>query len=157
MLPLPLSFQPDPLGGRDWLADPVDAFARLPSKLRDRIDRQLPRAIGCWLWLGPIHYNGRSDDRARGYGRQSWRRDLLDETSHTKNWLAHKLIYELLIGPVPHKLVLDHLKERCSSRRCVRPDHVEPVTHAVNVIRGGGRWGYKVFKRAMCAQQEVPF
>lgn len=145
------------MGGPSWLADPLDAFARLPETLRDRIDRQLPRATGCWLWLGPIHYNGRSDDRARGYGRQSWRRDLNDTTSLSKNWLAHKLIYELLIGPVPDGLVLDHLKERCSARRCVRPDHVEPVTQATNAARGGGRWGFKVFKRAMVAHHEVPF
>ena len=36
-------------------------------------------------------------------------------------------------GPVPEGLELDHL---CRIRHCVNPDHVEPVTCAVNVRRG---------------------
>lgn len=46
--------------------------------------------------------------------------------------LAHRFAYEL-IQPVPDGLELDHL---CRNRRCVRPDHLEPVTHRENVLRG---------------------
>lgn len=46
---------------------------------------------------------------------------------------AHRFAYELLVGPIPDGLDLDHL---CRNRRCVRPSHLEPVTRSVNVRRG---------------------
>ena len=51
---------------------------------------------------------------------------------------AHRFAYELLSGPVPEGLELDHL---CRTRACVRPDHLEPVTAAENQIRGEGKGG----------------
>jgi hypothetical protein len=50
-----------------------------------------------------------------------------------KKVLAHRLLYELIIGPIPDDKDLDHL---CRNRWCVRPDHQEPVTRRVNLIRG---------------------
>lgn len=47
----------------------------------------------------------------------------------------HRLIYENVIGPIPDGLTLDHL---CRNRPCVNPYHMEPVTIAVNVLRGDG-------------------
>lgn len=53
--------------------------------------------------------------------------------------LAHRVAYELLIGPIPEGKELDHVKERgCTSRACVNPAHLEPVTHGVNLARGRG-------------------
>jgi len=49
--------------------------------------------------------------------------------------LAHRFAYELLVGPIPDGLHTDHL---CRNHSCVRPDHLEPVTCAVNVQRGIG-------------------
>jgi hypothetical protein len=48
--------------------------------------------------------------------------------------LVHRQHYQQKHGPVPEGLDLDHL---CRVRRCVNPDHVEPVTRAENVRRGG--------------------
>jgi hypothetical protein len=45
---------------------------------------------------------------------------------------AHRYAYELLVGPIPEGLDLDHL---CRNRRCVRPSHLEPVTRSENVRR----------------------
>jgi hypothetical protein len=73
----------------------------------------------CWIWQGPV--NG------GGYGI------YCSETlvrSHTR---AHRLMYELLVGPIPDGLTLDHL---CRVRRCVNPSHLEPVTIRENSLRG---------------------
>ena len=46
---------------------------------------------------------------------------------------AHRIGYEQLVGPIPKGLELDHL---CRVRHCVNPDHLEPVTHKENTLRG---------------------
>lgn len=71
---------------------------------------------GCWEWYGTL--------TGDGYGK-------LWYEGRRRN--AHALVYELLVGPVPEGLELDHL---CRNRKCVRPDHLEPVTHKENCNRG---------------------
>jgi hypothetical protein len=73
-------------------------------------------ALECWPWLGTMKGNG--------YGMLVVRR-----VKH----LAHRFAYELLVGPIPAGLQLDHL---CRNRRCVNPAHLEPVTARENTIRG---------------------
>lgn len=46
---------------------------------------------------------------------------------------AHRFAYELLVGPIPEGLALDHL---CRVRRCVAPAHLEAVTQRENIRRG---------------------
>lgn len=74
---------------------------------------------GCWLWLGKVA-------KDTGYGKASFR---------GREILAHRLFYGTLVGPIPRGLTLDHL---CRVRSCVNPAHTEPVTRAVNVMRGDG-------------------
>ena len=52
-----------------------------------------------------------------------------------KLWLTHRLSYEAHRGPIPDGLVIDHL---CRQRACINPDHLEPVTMRINLIRGEG-------------------
>lgn len=65
----------------------------------------------CWLWAGYVTH--------ADYGR------------HGKH-LAHRLVYESLVGEIPKGLELDHL---CKTQRCVNPEHLEPVTTKVNGFR----------------------
>ena len=46
---------------------------------------------------------------------------------------AHVYAYELVNGPVPAGLELDHL---CRNPPCVRPSHLEAVTGRINTLRG---------------------
>jgi hypothetical protein len=75
-----------------------------------------PTHLGCrcWLWEGQLNRNG--------YARTHWR-----------ELVVHRRLYEELVGPIPDRLLLDHL---CRMRRCVNPLHMEPVTVRVNTLRG---------------------
>lgn len=51
---------------------------------------------------------------------------------------VHRFTYELLIGPIPEGLTLDHL---CRNTGCCNPKHLEPVTASENTKRGtAGEW-----------------
>lgn len=71
--------------------------------------------VGCHEWVG-----GKDP---RGYGR-FW----LDG----KTLGAHVAAYILYRGEMPRGLTIDHL---CKNPSCVRIDHLEAVTHEVNVLR----------------------
>lgn len=51
--------------------------------------------------------------------------------------LAHRFSYELLVGPIPEGLALDHL---CVNPPCVNPAHLEPVTSEENTRRAFARF-----------------
>jgi hypothetical protein len=75
----------------------------------------------CWEWTGGTCNHG--------YGQIGIR----SAAGKYKRVLVHRLAYEELVGPVPDGKELDHL---CRNRLCINPDHVEPVTHTVNLRRG---------------------
>ncbi len=94
----------------------------------------------CWLWCG---------QRGQG-GYGIFQAGLLREGTK-RRVRAHRWAYEHLVGPVPDGLVLDHTCHNddpgcdggptCVHRTCVNPDHLEPVSSAVNARRGRtGRW-----------------
>lgn len=91
----------------------------LPERVATRI---APNPSGCWEWVG-----ARTGGTTGGYG------SIRIEPGSGPRVGAHRLVYEILIGRVPDGRELDHL---CRNRGCVNPDHLEPVTHRENLLRG---------------------
>lgn len=50
-----------------------------------------------------------------------------------RQYRAARLAYELLVGPIPKGLTIDHVV--CRNITCINPDHMEPVTNAENARR----------------------
>ena len=50
-----------------------------------------------------------------------------------KTVYAHRLVYEMTVGPIPKGLCIDHL---CRNTVCCNPAHLEPVTNGENIRRG---------------------
>ena len=94
---------------------------RIPMEVR--FWSHVAKTDGCWLWTGTLNW--------AGYGRF-----VPSGTPGDKAEMAHRVAYELLVGPVPEGTELDHL---CRVRNCVRTDHLEAVPHKVNIDRG--QWG----------------
>lgn len=76
----------------------------------------------CWIWTGAP--SGPGANHGDGYGLFSLRGRRL--------W-AHRMSYELYVGPIPDGMQIDHL---CRVRMCVNPAHPEAVTQRENLRRG---------------------
>lgn len=103
----------------------VRPVAAAEKRFWSRVDKT---ESGCWEWT--------AGKLASGYG--SFR-------SANRAHVSHKFAWELLRGPVPEGLDLDHL---CRNRACCNPDHLEPVTRQENLRRG---WGARL-KNGMTTQ-----
>lgn len=74
----------------------------------------------CWLWKAAIG--------SHGYGVF-----MLCKNGKQNLVLAHRTSYVLAKGAIPRGKQIDHL---CRNRRCVNPQHLEPVTNKENARRG---------------------
>lgn len=81
----------------------------------ERFWSRVVQTAGCWEWSGA---------HSGGYG-------TTQRNQRTER--AHRVAYELVVGPIPSGMELDHL---CRNRGCVNPAHLEPVSHRENVLRG---------------------
>lgn len=117
---------PKPTKNRGWCSahyekwrlhgDPLYRHWTRTLTLWDRFWLKVDAEGDCWLWTATVNHHG--------YGQIG--------TVGRKLGMAHRVGYELLVGPIAPGLELDHL---CRNPRCVNPDHLEPVTHAENMRR----------------------
>jgi hypothetical protein len=95
----------------DGTTRPIDITDKMTRLFWARVSKP-DGEEGCWEWTGA---------RAKtGYG-------VLNPH------FAHRYSYTLHAGPIPERLVIDHL---CRNPPCVNPAHLEAVTNRENVRRG---------------------
>jgi len=93
-------------------------MAGRPRPILERLADKLTVGDGCWEWTAA--------KTALGYGK-------FGTGGKYGGWTpAHRVLYELIVGPIPEGLALDHL---CCNKSCVRPEHLEPVTTGENFRR----------------------
>lgn len=85
----------------------------IEDRFWSKVEKQF---CGCWLWHGTMFSTGYGSFKANGQIK-----------------VAHRLSYQFLKGEIPEGLQLDHL---CRVRKCVNPEHLEPVTRKENLLRG---------------------
>lgn len=99
-----------------WRHVPTHSPEAAAARFWSRVDR-LDGDFACWPWKGRLQPSGYARFHLPGVGH---------------GMAAHRFAYELLVGPIPDGLQLDHL---CRVRHCVNPAHLEPVTGFENVHR----------------------
>lgn len=87
-----------------------------PAVERWKTNYDYDNRTGCWIWRGPF---------TRGYG--------FIQEGRKKRHMAHRFVYEQVIGKIPDDVELDH---KCRNEACINPWHMDPKTHLINVRRG---------------------
>lgn len=111
----------------------MGTVARTPERVLQTIrERTEQTPAGCHLWTGRVDNWGYVRLNLSGW-----------------NTLAHRAVYEAARGPIPDGYEIDHVCHTrdtscvrgpaCPHRRCLNPDHLEPVSHAENGRRMGDR------------------
>ena len=80
--------------------------------IRDRFFSKVEKTKSCWLWVGAKTGNGYGAIKVNGKMRP-----------------AHRVSYELHLGPIPDGLIVLH---KCDNPGCVRPMHLRAGTHKDN-------------------------
>lgn len=104
----------DPLKVNHFIRDPTERFWAMIDQ-DGPTPEHAPHLGPCWLYTGRLSVDGYA--RFGVDGRQTF---------------VHRFAYELLVGPIPDGLTIDHL---CFVTYCQNPAHMEPVTRAENASR----------------------
>jgi hypothetical protein len=97
------------------------AFAAIAAPdllpLARRLDAHIEVAGEDWIYSGALNHNGYP----------------IISTTGKNVARAHRIAYQIAVGPIPFGLHIDHVQDRgCRSRACVRPAHLEAITQAEN-------------------------
>ena len=90
----------------------------------ERFARRVLLTDTCWEWQG-----ARINHARPGFDYGQFR------VQNSNQILAHLYSYMIFVGPHTSNQELDHL---CRNPHCVNPNHLEAVTHQLNVQRGSG-------------------
>jgi len=99
--------------------DPTETAAsgRRRKSVQERLKARIEdRPSGCWERTG---YRDRN-----GYGRIK---------INGRKVQAHRAAFEAFVGPIPDWA--DDLDHTCGNRGCIKPEHLQPVTHRENMRR----------------------
>ena len=104
----------------------------MPPKPKPLMERVMNKIViderGCWMWQGSTNGAGYPQVKGEGPAEIANRRKL-----------GHRLVYEAVIGPIPHGYVVDHLcytDDGMSNRLCLNPDHLDLTFQDENSRRG---------------------
>ena len=101
-------------------------FADMDTQIIDVLPVFLSRVVAgcnrdqCWAWNGAKNHDGYATYTTVFRGRKRTLR-------------LSRIMYEVIHGPIPSGLVIDHL---CRNRHCINPLHLQAVTPLVNYERG---------------------
>jgi len=115
---------------------------------QQRFWAKVAKTEGCWLWTAAHNREDYGCFKING-----------------QTVFAHRFAYELLVGPIPDGLTLDHVRANgCTSTLCVKavadehgPAHLEPVTQVENNRRGmsAQRTRERYFARTHCKHNHL--
>ena len=92
--------------------DPTVCMTNINLSETERFWLKVNKTDACWLWTGAVGGNGYGN-----FGIRSWTTQ------------AHRYSYELLVGPIPNDMILDHT---CFRPLCVNPGHLRLATRKQN-------------------------
>jgi hypothetical protein len=108
--------------------------------IEERFWPKVNKTKDCWLWT--------AGKDLKGYGSFS---------INGKSTIAHRVAYELTYGAIPKGMEIDHTCHNesdchagtdCPHRACVRPDHLEAISHDENIRRS--KRNSRNYKRTHC-------
>jgi hypothetical protein len=91
--------------------------------MEDRFLKFVNKTEECWLWTGHCGTGGYGQFKLGG-----------------KPQAAHRVAFRLWVGEIPAAAVIHH---RCATKACVRPDHLQAVSHQDNVAEMMKRTAYE--------------
>lgn len=108
------------------------------SDLATRFWSKVRKTAGCWLWTASTDHKGYGKFGVRAGGRP-------------RTVQAHRVAYELEVGPIPTGMALCH---HCDTPLCVRPSHMFIGTVADN-MRDMARKGRASYSQAKLTPEQV--